>query len=174
MTVQTPELLTEQEARRLTERAKAAFRNVLGMHQAMDEPLCGPAPDFRRIGTPSFLAILADPALKGDPELVTAALASAQWRAAHPGRHRGASLSGHVYFIQDEDGYIKIGFAVSVADRIKTLQTGSRQELRILATMAGTPKDERKLHRRFRTDHVRGEWFYPSDDLCDFIEEVSR
>jgi len=81
--------------------------------------------------------------------------------------------SSSVYFVADEDGYIKIGLAGSVSARLQSLQTASRQQLRLVATMPGGRADERALHLRFGADHVRGEWFKPSDDLLDFIAQVA-
>ncbi len=164
--------MTEPEARRATERIQDAFREVLSIVNGdIDEPLCGPSPDFRRIGAVQFISIIRDPALGADPDLIYAALASAQWRAAHP-EWRKKQVVGHVYFIQDEDGYIKIGFALNVHDRLKSLQTGSRQELRLLASIAGSVQSEHDLHRQFSADRERGEWFRPSSDLLEYIGGV--
>lgn len=166
-----PLMMTEQEARRITDTAKAAFRDIAEMFRDIDEPLCGPAGEFRRIGSPAFVSLLMDPSLRSDPELIRAALASAQWRAARPGWRPG-QRPGHVYFIQDQDGFIKIGFAIDVKSRLKTLQTGSRQELRLVASIPGDERSEHELHRRFHRGHVRGEWFNPSEDLVSLIEGV--
>ena len=80
----------------------------------------------------------------------------------------------NIYFISDEDGYIKIGFARNVQSRLETLQTASRQELRVIATMPGSLSDEKSLHHKFSKDHVRGEWFRPSQELRQFIKENAR
>lgn len=77
-----------------------------------------------------------------------------------------------VYFIADEDGFIKIGFAKSVASRLAALQTASRQELTLLAAIPGSMSDEAALHRKFTSDHVRGEWFRPSIELRNYIQEA--
>lgn len=80
----------------------------------------------------------------------------------------------NVYFICDEDGYIKIGFARSVQSRLDMLQTASRQELRLIASMPGNLSDEKSLHKRFEEDHARGEWFYPSTELNKYIKENAQ
>lgn len=77
----------------------------------------------------------------------------------------------NIYFISDEDGYIKIGFARNVQSRLETLQTASRQELRVVATIPGSLSDEKSLHHKFAKDHVRGEWFRPSHELKQYIKE---
>ena len=49
--------------------------------------------------------------------------------------------SGFVYFIADEEGYIKIGHALEPAKRLSALQTGHRQQLTLLATVPGGPAE---------------------------------
>lgn len=78
---------------------------------------------------------------------------------------------GSVYFIADEDGYIKIGHARNVLSRLASLQTASRQNLRLVATTSGSQADERALHARFASDRVRGEWFRPSPALLLYIDK---
>lgn len=75
-----------------------------------------------------------------------------------------------VYFIKccDKRGYIKIGTAKNVKDRIATLQTGNPYKLEILAIMKFTDKRkaynaEQKLHKIFRKYNVSGEWFSKVD-----------
>ena len=76
-----------------------------------------------------------------------------------------------VYFIQDEDGYIKIGYSENVDKRIAGLQTSSRQKLTLLGAVRGDQSLEALYHRVFKSDRVRGEWFYPSQRLLRMIEE---
>jgi hypothetical protein len=82
------------------------------------------------------------------------------------GKH-GATF--RVYFIQaGEDGPIKIGCAVDVPRRLKVLQTGNVEVLRLLCDFEGGPEEERRLHRLFAGHHLRGEWFRPSIELLDW------
>lgn len=81
------------------------------------------------------------------------------------------SRSGYVYFIQvREYGPIKIGFT-SRDDRrrVHNIQIASPFELVWLAQIVGSVALERELHRQFRADRLRGEWFRPSVALRDFI-----
>ena len=80
---------------------------------------------------------------------------------------------GDVYFIADEDGYIKIGHARDVNSRLQSLQTASRQALRVVASTPGSISDEKTLHAKFADAHVRGEWFRATADLMAYITEVS-
>jgi excisionase family DNA binding protein len=68
---------------------------------------------------------------------------------------------GHVYFLCGQIGLIKIGWALNVENRTAILQTGSAEPLEVIASMPGTPADERALHRKFALLLVRGEWFRP-------------
>lgn len=84
-------------------------------------------------------------------------------------------LEGYVYFIQAQDSLaIKIGFAVDVESRLKTLQTGNSERLEVVGTVPGCIADEKALHAKFSLDHKRGEWFYASNELVDYILEVSH
>jgi hypothetical protein len=56
-------------------------------------------------------------------------------------------------------GLYKIGFAIDVAKRISSLQTGSASALELVLTMKGDVERERQLHARFAANRVRGEWF---------------
>lgn len=80
---------------------------------------------------------------------------------------------GYVYFIADEDGYIKIGHARNVSSRLRSLQTASRQALRVVASTPGSISDEKTLHAKFADAHVRGEWFRATAALMSYITEVS-
>lgn len=97
-----------------------------------------------------------------------------QWTYRHRTPKQEFARQENVYFISDEDGYIKIGFANNVSSRLKDLQTAARQELRLIATMHGNVSDEKSLHKRFEEDHVRGEWFYPSTELKKYIKENAQ
>lgn len=80
-----------------------------------------------------------------------------------------------VYFIQDTvGGQIKIGWTAHVRRRLSELQPGNPHPLKIIATMPGGQKDERKLHLRFAWLRVYGEWFLPGQDLLDFIKELKE
>lgn len=83
-----------------------------------------------------------------------------------------ATKTGWIYFIRDEAGYIKIGYATNVSYRMNALQTASRQKLTLLARVPGSTLDEKALHRRFRAARVRGEWFRPTPELRAYISEV--
>ena len=76
----------------------------------------------------------------------------------------------NVYFIQaGRNGQIKIGRADSPSKRITGLQTGSPEELRVLAVIPGPLWLERYFHRHWREYRSRGEWFSPEPDILNFL-----
>lgn len=65
-----------------------------------------------------------------------------------------------IYFIQQgEVGPIKIGVADSPDRRLGWLQCGNPQKLYLRAILVGGMPEERILHDRFASGHIRGEWF---------------
>ena len=76
-------------------------------------------------------------------------------------------MSGTVYFIScTETNRVKIGFTTGEPiARLKSLQTGSAGQLRLMCSHPGSMDDERNLHERFAECRLHGEWFQPNDDL---------
>lgn len=93
---------------------------------------------------------------------------AAEW--CRPGSRR----PGSVYFIQSgSTGPVKIGFATDPGSRMRSLQTGHPEKLRVLAVVQeATQMDEKDLHSRFAHLRIQGEWFQPGSDLLAYIEEV--
>lgn len=77
----------------------------------------------------------------------------------------------HVYFMQiGNNGPIKIGIAENIASRLADLETGCPWPLKVIAHIPnGGMAVERKLHRRFSSFRMSGEWFSPSPELLSFI-----
>lgn len=129
----------------------------------------GYASETKRPVRRDFVTVQLDALLRNDTRLTANDL---QWTTAA----RRASVTrpgGYVYFIADEDGYIKIGYARDVSSRLRSLQTASRQALRVVASTSGTVSDEKALHAKFADAHVRGEWFRATSDLMAYINEVA-
>lgn len=68
-----------------------------------------------------------------------------------------------IYFIRGGD-LVKIGKANNVNARLRNLRREHTEELRVIATIPGNEKQERKLHDRFRERRVHGEWFSITND----------
>jgi hypothetical protein len=80
-----------------------------------------------------------------------------------------------IYFIKDvAGGRIKIGTTIQLSERLKQLAAETGGELTVLAVVAGSHEEERRLHRRFAHLCKTGEWFEPGDDLLGFIVEEGR
>ena len=76
-----------------------------------------------------------------------------------------------IYFIQS-DTYIKIGYTASLESmltRINNLQVGNPIKLNLIHAIAGSIQDEKILHKKFIKDYARGEWFYFSSDIKNFL-----
>lgn len=78
-----------------------------------------------------------------------------------------------IYFIQAENGLIKIGVSENVTRRLESLQAMSPLELELIGTCPGDYRAEGRLHERFREYATKGEWFEPCDELLATIEELT-
>lgn len=80
---------------------------------------------------------------------------------------------GSIYILQvGTDGPIKIGFTKSdVKCRIRAIQVGSPHILRWIGVYAGTRADELNAHRLLRNSSLRGEWFYPTQEVLAFVRQ---
>ena len=77
-----------------------------------------------------------------------------------------------IYFLTCDapDFPIKIGVASNLTRRVSHLQNALPFKIIVLATLAGSLLDERRLHRKFRHLKLRGEWFSRGGDLIEFID----
>lgn len=78
-----------------------------------------------------------------------------------------------VYFIRMmPDGPIKIGYTTAnVALRVKALQATSPHVLKWIGFFRGGRAEERAAHVRLGGSKLRGEWFYPTREVLDFVAE---
>jgi len=75
-----------------------------------------------------------------------------------------------VYFIKDiKTGLVKIGKSVNPISRLKTLQTGSSNELQLIKVIPGGIYVEQILHKYFSHIRQRGEWFKPDYEMNQFL-----
>lgn len=73
------------------------------------------------------------------------------------------------YFIQAvSGGPIKIGKAFLPKARLKDLQIGNPEELQLVGVL-GEDREE-ALHRQFREERIRGEWFEATERLRNYIK----
>lgn len=85
---------------------------------------------------------------------------------------------GFIYFFQETgDGPIKIGHARSrakVKTRLYDVQIGNPRAIDYIGLTPGTVGDEQALHATFRAEHIRGEWFKPTERLLAHIKANAR
>lgn len=80
----------------------------------------------------------------------------------------------HVYFMQAvKDGSIKIGASIHPEIRRKQIRYQKKQDLRILGIIpSGGYELEKELHEKFRERNIKGEWFKPSDEIIEYLEQA--
>lgn len=89
-------------------------------------------------------------------------------------------MKSYVYFILDPiNSCVKIGKANDVELRIRDLQIGNPNKLKLLATVACPDENcafkfESKLHAKFSHLYLRGEWFNYENSLHNYISETFK
>jgi hypothetical protein len=84
------------------------------------------------------------------------------------------NLTPYLYFIQAENGPIKIGHSSDPEGRLAILQQGNPYPLHLLAKIPQLFCEERALHKKYASLRMAGEWFDPSDDLLSEIKGLSE
>jgi hypothetical protein len=84
-----------------------------------------------------------------------------------------------IYFIQVEpDGAVKIGKTKNTEERLRTLQIGHHQKLKLLFSFIVDDDKadyvENHLHSVFADHRIRGEWFSPCPYMYDFINTIGE
>lgn len=73
----------------------------------------------------------------------------------------GYYVRGFVYFLWAGEA-IKVGFSKDPFSRVASLRTSISDPVRMVFAVPGTLGDEKRLHRRLRSQRLRGEWFKAS------------
>jgi len=90
----------------------------------------------------------------------------------HTGKDKSVAESV-VYFIQSgEEGLIKIGSSTDLINRIITLQIGNPCELKLRESIKGNWEKEKEIQNKFQHIKYRGEWFFPTVELTNYIKEI--
>jgi len=79
---------------------------------------------------------------------------------------------GYIYFVR-MGAFVKIGFTVDVAARLKAIQTSSPEQIVLLRIESGTMETERAFHHRFRRYKANGEWFALQGWLATFLKDCA-
>lgn len=75
---------------------------------------------------------------------------------------------GYVYCIAEEGDNpfaVKVGYSVKPEARVGELQSGNPRVLKLLGTIPGTYEDENRLHKKYITHNLVGEWFKTTPEL---------
>jgi hypothetical protein len=87
-------------------------------------------------------------------------------KEANPKKYKG-----FVYFIQGEcGGAIKIGYSKNVSQRLKELQTGYPDVLKVIKMIHGNEAREALIHEELAGYRLNGEWFRPDKFVLDKIK----
>lgn len=81
------------------------------------------------------------------------------------------TVPSYIYLIEAENGWVKIGHAISVFDRASAVRTHSPLRTRLIAWWPGGGADERDLHEQFAGHRQHGEWFRPEGAFGAFVSE---
>ena len=112
-----------------------------------------------------------------DGDLQPKAWASRQFRTSDRSKPGVADLGdykGYVYFIGPKDGHVKIGYSKNPWARVKEFQTGTPDELHVLATVKTHEISERTVHELFESERVTGEWFKRSGGVAAALDGLSK
>jgi hypothetical protein len=78
-----------------------------------------------------------------------------------------------IYFIQSgKSDLVKIGYAADPQTRLRQLQCGNPEPLRLIATKDGEKDAEGQWHRRLAHLRVRGEWFRWCDEMRTHVRPM--
>lgn len=80
----------------------------------------------------------------------------------------------NIYFIQAENGLIKIGQTINVKTRFKNLKLNSPLSLKLLVSIPADYIYEFKIHEHFKKIRSHNEWFNPAPELLIFIEKIKK
>ena len=81
-----------------------------------------------------------------------------------------------IYFLRPigQDGPIKIGCSINPVNRLQVFLIWSPLRLELVGVADGGHEYERDLHARFARQRLHGEWFAPSPDLTNLINQINN
>jgi hypothetical protein len=79
-----------------------------------------------------------------------------------------------VYFARlGENGPIKIGHAKNLKNRLESIQCHNPHLVTIVCVTDGGLKKEKELHGFFKNYKIHGEWFYPHNDILNYMKSLT-
>ncbi len=79
-----------------------------------------------------------------------------------------------VYFIEAEDGTVKIGYSASPRQRFAQINSYSPLHLTLVAAVEGGAAIEYRLHQKFASNRKKHEWFFPSEELSALLKAAQE
>lgn len=79
-----------------------------------------------------------------------------------------------IYFIQDNNGFIKIGVTKNIKKRFPQIKSNHFSAFYVLKIIYGTYNLESKLKKRFKKYQAKGEWFYPNEKILKYINSLNQ
>jgi len=78
-----------------------------------------------------------------------------------------------IYFIQvQNNGPIKIGYAIQPEKRFGEIQTCNHEKLRLMSVIPGGYSLETKIHNDLQKYNIHGEWFKPDHNVLSYITNL--
>lgn len=77
-----------------------------------------------------------------------------------------------LYFIQEQNGPVKIGYARDPRERIKSMQVGNPRPLELVFWTRTPTEVEGRVHRLLADHRIMGEWYAPNADVWAVLEAV--
>ena len=76
----------------------------------------------------------------------------------------------YVYLMHSvKDNLYKIGFSANPIKRLKTLQTGNGNEIKLIGLLRGGVIQEKAIHEYFKDLKIKNEWFKADERILDFF-----
>lgn len=76
-----------------------------------------------------------------------------------------------IYFLSDGE-HVKIGFSDDVKKTVAHIQTSNPKKLSVELIIDGDYAFEQKIHNDLKEFSVKGEWFYYSDSVREYIHKL--
>lgn len=92
-------------------------------------------------------------------------------RTAKPSR--GRQEKALVYFVGGDTGPIKIGHSRHLDRRLRDIQWGNHEKVRLLASAPGGQRAEARYHKRFIRHRLEGEWFSRAPEILQEIDRLT-
>ncbi len=75
-----------------------------------------------------------------------------------------------IYFIRSNKA-VKIGYSDNPYRRLADLQVSNSEDLTVLLVITGGRIKEQELHRQFKEQRIRGEWFKFESNIQSYIDD---